>query len=69
VRPADRDTVERDGAVVVLDQPAENPEEGRLPAAARTDDRDELAAMDVEGDPFECGDPVARRPVPLRDAV
>src|SRR5262249_8339795 len=45
--------VEKDFAIVVGDEPVENPQKGRLATAARSHQRDELRGMDCEGNAFE----------------
>jgi hypothetical protein len=49
-RPDDRPAVEQRLAARRPDQPGDDVEDRRLPAAARPDDADELALLDVEAD-------------------
>ena len=52
----------RDVALVELDEPADDPQQRRLAAAARAEDRHELTVPDVEGDVIERLDRVAVTP-------
>jgi hypothetical protein len=60
---------DRDAAAIAAEQSADHIEQGRLAAARRADDREELAGSDIERDVVDRGDPALGRGKVHRDIV